>query len=94
MSDDHSRYVLAEDYCGDGRGTFMVTAENVPCGAEAVSCTKSIKFTIHDTGLLLYLRITNSSKFTIHCKRRTPCFLNVEIIHIICLVVDIGLKLI
>ena len=56
---DHSRYVLAEDYCGDGRGTFMVTAENVPCGAEAVSCTKSIKFTIHDTGLSLYLELQN-----------------------------------
>ena len=41
-------YILTEDYCG-GQGTFVISAENVPCGAEAVSCTKSIKITIHDT---------------------------------------------
>ena len=51
------RYVLAEDYCGDGEGTFLITAENVPCGAEAVSCTKSVKFTIHDTGKILFIFI-------------------------------------
>ena len=42
-------YVLAEDHCGDGNGTFRVTVENVPCGAGAVTCTKSARVQILDT---------------------------------------------
>ena len=39
--------MLAEDYCGRANGTFMITTENVPCGTDGVSCTKSIKFKLH-----------------------------------------------
>jgi len=42
-------YILAEDSCYGKEGTFRVTAENVPCGAAGVACTKSIVFTVHDT---------------------------------------------
>lgn len=41
-------YVLAEDFCG-GAGTFRITVENVPCGAEGLSCTKSAKVLLYDT---------------------------------------------
>jgi hypothetical protein len=40
-------YVLAEDDCGSNKGTFRVTAENVPCGAEGLACTKSIKIYVN-----------------------------------------------
>ena len=56
----------------------MVTAENVPCGAEAVSCTKSIKFTIHDTGLSLYFGFTRKNSQITLCKRKMLCLLNLE----------------
>ena len=36
-------YILTENDCGFNKGTFRVTAENVPCGAEGLSCTKSVK---------------------------------------------------
>uniref|UniRef100_H2ZP85 VWFD domain-containing protein n=1 Tax=Ciona savignyi TaxID=51511 RepID=H2ZP85_CIOSA len=36
-------YVLAEDYCGDGVGSFKVTVENVPCSTGGVTCTKAVK---------------------------------------------------
>ena len=60
----------------------MVTAENVPCGAEAVSCTKSIKFTIHDTGLSLYFRFTRKTVKIILCKRKMLCLINLEKVRI------------
>ena len=31
------------------QGSFRITAENVPCGAEGLACTKSVKLYIHDT---------------------------------------------
>uniref|UniRef100_H2ZP84 VWFD domain-containing protein n=1 Tax=Ciona savignyi TaxID=51511 RepID=H2ZP84_CIOSA len=40
-------YVLAEDYCGDGVGSFKVTVENVPCSTGGVTCTKAL--TLYDT---------------------------------------------
>ena len=45
--------MLAEDHCGDGQGTFRLTVENVPCGAGAVTCTKSARFEILDTTIHL-----------------------------------------
>jgi len=36
-------YVLAEDFCGDGIGTFRITVENVPCSTGGVTCTKAVK---------------------------------------------------
>ncbi|PAA50248.1 hypothetical protein BOX15_Mlig026350g2, partial [Macrostomum lignano] len=41
-------YVLAEDYCGGTAGTFRITGENIKCGAEGMSCTKSVKITYRD----------------------------------------------
>jgi len=43
-------YVLAEDGCNDKeKQTFKITAENVPCGAEGMVCTKSVVFQILNT---------------------------------------------
>ncbi|XP_078495432.1 uncharacterized protein LOC144750507, partial [Ciona intestinalis] len=42
-------YVLSEDFCGDGVGSFRVTVENVPCSTGGVTCTKAVKLTLYDT---------------------------------------------
>ncbi|XP_076800960.1 uncharacterized protein LOC143445613 isoform X3 [Clavelina lepadiformis] len=42
-------YVLAEDFCEDGVGSFRITVENVPCSSGGVTCTKAVKLTLFDT---------------------------------------------
>ncbi|XP_033646553.1 von Willebrand factor-like [Asterias rubens] len=48
-------YTLVENFCGGSNveGFFRVTIENVPCGRNGVTCTKAVKFTLHDTTIHL-----------------------------------------
>ncbi|XP_077978923.1 von Willebrand factor-like, partial [Glandiceps talaboti] len=36
-------YVLVENHCGKSTGFFKVIVENIACGAEGFTCTKSVK---------------------------------------------------
>ncbi|XP_043915473.1 mucin-2-like isoform X5 [Protopterus annectens] len=48
-------YVLAQDYCSsnDGKGTFRIITENIPCGRTGASCSKSISLHLENTVLKL-----------------------------------------
>ena len=46
-------YTLVEDFCGRDVGSFRILIENVPCGEDGVTCTKSVKFMLYDTTIHL-----------------------------------------
>ncbi|KAG9335902.1 hypothetical protein JZ751_003559, partial [Albula glossodonta] len=44
--DGYCRYILVQDNCGSGSGTFSVTAESVPCCDEKLTCSRRIILTL------------------------------------------------
>ncbi|XP_069049017.1 mucin-19-like [Lepisosteus oculatus] len=46
--DGNCEYTLVEDDCGNGKGTFEIKAESVPCCDEALTCSRAIVLDIKD----------------------------------------------
>ncbi|XP_078090736.1 mucin-5AC-like [Mustelus asterias] len=53
MFDGNCEYVLAEDYCSEGKGTFQILTESVPCCENGVTCSRNIKILLVDKEFIL-----------------------------------------
>ncbi|XP_072922375.1 mucin-6-like isoform X1 [Hemitrygon akajei] len=53
MFDGNCEYILVQDHCNQGEGTFQILTESVPCCENGVTCSRNIKILFAEVEFLL-----------------------------------------